>query len=244
MSEFERVQQIAEDSSQVIADAANEIIMPVPLIDSDERWLFLAMPTCGFAVEVLRQQLERQDISSSGIINRGIGGKLIDDHVVLKVETEGEPFYVDPTYLQMFSEFGLDPKIILESWDNGTGNVLPDERSLAYSESSVEDLVEWFSGNTKHLLSKWQHSNVWQNRYNNRSYLPGLNLIHTPSTAEVTDFFRRVYEPSRFVPHSQEPDKQKAISDFLDEYQPDYISGEALARHFIWKYGGEDAGIS
>jgi hypothetical protein len=188
MSDFERIQTIAEDSSQVIADAANEIIMPVPIIDPDQRWLFLTMPTCGFAVEVLRQQLERQKIESVAVINRGIGGKLIDDHVVLKVESDDETTYVDPTYLQMFSEFGLDPKMILESLESGTGNILPDERSLTFSESSLDELIDWFTNNTKHLLTKWQYSKTWQNRYTNRTSFPGLNLIHPPTTSDITDF--------------------------------------------------------
>ncbi len=231
MIDTEVIKQKAEDNIQVIVDAANDLIMPRPIIEPEKRWLWLTFANCGFAVEVLRQQFEKEGIDAYALINRGVSGKRFQDHVLLAVDGMDETIYVDPTYLQFFSEFGLDASVVARSWENNGGDVLPDERSLVYTQATLEGTISWFSNQTISLLEQYQDTipNVTEDLKKEHSIIPSHNMVE--------EFFNRIYNPVHLEPFSQIPEKQQLIIEYLEDYQPGRISIDALFRHYKYRLG-------
>lgn len=227
MFTVEDIRHKAEASTQVIADAANDLIVPVPIIKPEKRWLWLTLPNCGFAVEVLRQKFIKEGISAEARVNRKAHGERFQDHVVLAIDGNGETIYADPTYLQLFSEFGLDASLVVESWDKNEGNVLPDEHCLVYTESTLSSTVDALSNQVLLLLGQYQGMPIWQ-------HAPSAleRPLEPPSLDVLQAFFTQIYDPIHLESFTQVPEKQELISEYLNDYQAGRISVDALFRYY------------
>lgn len=228
MSSPEEIWTLAEDNAQLIADAANDIVQPIPLPDPEHRWIWLTMNNCGFACEVLRQVLEKEGIAAQAISNYDIRGKYFEGHAILEVENGDKKTYIDPTYLQLFGEFGLDSWFAATMIENGLPQtmMLPEDRSLVFTNDNVDEVIDWMMGQTRFMLRRWQLTKYWLADGNARPELQ-------PTDSQMKEFFARAYDLSAYKPYEQTEEKQRDIAEYLKDYEPDSMSIDALLRYVM-----------
>jgi len=226
MPSFEEVRELVDDNMQLVADAANEIVMPTPIRELDKTWIWLTLPNCGLATETLRQRFGQLGVESKGVLNEELRGHRFEGHTQLYVGGD-ERVYVDPTYLQFFSQFGLDIMLVTDSWVTGMGDVLPSMRGLVYTRATWPEVVTQLSEQTLYLLDVWKGSVLWGDRDSR------ADVDHNPSGEQLIDFFSKIYNPDGYRPFEQKLDKQEVVTDFLDTYTPGYLSLQALLKSCI-----------
>lgn len=96
--------------------------------------------SCQQLASLVREALHREGFMNARVLRkdlRKIGPQFLE-HVVVHTEIDGEQWYVDPTYSQVFKHFGLHFHQLRPDY-----SPYPDELHVMYRSQDVPQLAEW-----------------------------------------------------------------------------------------------------
>jgi hypothetical protein len=181
-------------------------------------------PCCGFASELVERLLRREGVTEVCQLIHEINATTDNvnlpptEHVLLRVNHNGQEYFIDPSYSQFFEPFGLDTFMI-----KGDHNPFPDERAIVFTQNEVPILVDWLCDVTRSFWQKHNCSKAYLDRHNYNSssvsgqmYFESFRPPLTLPDEELRMYFEAIYDMPKYVEY-RSADSIKVFVDKLIE---------------------------
>lgn len=158
--------------------------------------------SCQQLASLVREVLQNEGLTDARILKkdlRSLGPQFLE-HIVVNFQLDGECWYVDPTYSQVFKHFGLHFHQLRPGH-----SPYPDELHVMYRAKDVPELALWAASVMKMYWQTYGYDLRFQQAYNYTVADDGWDaaqpqLMRPPSQSQMEQTFLSIWDVEGYEP--------------------------------------------